>query len=98
MKEPKKRFIKKLSLLDRAIERLKERHNEKNFNRLVDEEYNTNRDLLNNGIAYLGTQIQNDPDKYDNNSRNMNHFVFEKMQQEAANRTDKDDSVDYFEY
>jgi hypothetical protein len=28
----------------------------------------------------------------------MNHFVFEKMQQEAASRIHKDDSVDYFEY
>lgn len=74
-----KRFAKKFSLFDKAIGTLKERHHEKNFNRLIDNEYNIAKDLADNGIAFLGQDVHDKYKEFDNIARNMNHFVYSKL-------------------
>lgn len=51
---------------------------------------------MQNGIAFLGKKIFDNHDKYDNIARNMNHFVFEKTQQEANKKVEQEETVDYF--
>ena len=88
---------KGMALLEQAKMNLAKRAAETDFNRLVDKEFDVQSATNELGIRYLHDWMKQDPDRFDNEFRNLQSFMRTQYQKEkikAAKSNMK--KVDYF--